>query len=492
MSSVILSAIVLSAIIYLFIGYLAGRQNKDIADLLPIIPSRNARVETTDEFASSTVATTVSLATIVLAYFELSGIFGLFLLWTAATTAIGMYLVSRVSKQISDKMARFDHQPSLHEFLGTEYNSKSIVVVASLCSTIGFLLIFATELIVGSFFLAKLVPEIPEWITVIFLASIGVIYTINGGFRAVIKTDQIQMKFIWIFIVLLGSYYIYHMADNGLSQSISIVPEGVLDFDWRPGLGFFLFGLTVMNIPTHLSNMSIWQRIGAASNQEIVSAGLRRSIWSISFSWSLLVLLACFAYAIVTPESSQVLLTDLLAYIGSTIPGKIVLFFVIMGLYGAMLSTASTLLIVVAHTVSEDILAPLKKASLNQRIESKTELLNSRIILFLTAFLAVLLVEGLKYLGFSIADLVFSIYGGSLALFPLIMAALFSDRKRLSRLSNYASNAVILGFLSGWVIAIIGKLIDNSNMIFLSPTVGISVSAAVLGLGWYLTRYKPK
>ena len=488
MTSVIVSAIFLSAIIYLLIGYFAGKKNKDIADLIPIIPSRNARVDTTDEFTSSTVATTVSLATIILAYFELSGYFGPYLLWTAVTTAIGMYLVSRVSKRICGKLAQFDHQPSLHEFLGTEFNSKSIVLVASLCTTIGFLLIFATELIVGSLFLAKLVPEIPEWITVVFLSSIGVIYTINGGFRAVIKTDQIQMKFIWVLITLLGGYYIYYMASNGFSQSISIVPEGVLDFDLRPGLGYFLFGLTVMNIPTHLSNMSIWQRIGAANNQEIVASGLRRSIWSISASWGLLALLACFAYAIVTPESSQALFTDLLEHIGSSVPGKFILFFVTLGLYGAMLSTASTLLIVITHTVSEDILAPLKEASLDQRIQSKAELLNSRVILFLAAALAVFLVEGLKYFGFSIADLVFSIYGGSLALFPLIMAALFSDRERLSLLSSYASTAVVLGFLSGWGIAILGKVIGNSNFIFLSPTVGISVSTAILCLGWHFTR----
>ncbi|MGZ0018722.1 hypothetical protein [Nitrosomonas sp. wSCUT-2] len=141
---------------------------------------------------------------------------------------------------------------------------------------------------------------------------------------------------------------------------------------------------------------------------------------------------------------------------------------------------------------SEDILAPLKKASLNQRIESKTELLNSRIILFLAAYLAVILVEGLKYFGFSIADLALSIYGGSLALFPLIMAALFSNRERLHRLSNYASLAVIAGFLYGWGIAILGKIIGNSNLIFLSPTVGISVSTIILCSGWYLTRYEPK
>lgn len=484
MAIIVIIAILLSAAFYLYIGFSTGSKTKSLADLIPVVFGRNARVDSVDEFSTSTVATTVSLATIVIAYFELAGYFGLYLLWTAITTAIGMLLVSVVSKRIWHKMSEYDHRPSLHEFLGTEYKSPTVALVASFCTSIGFLLIFATELIVGSRFLAQLVPSIPEWVTVIFLSLIGFVYTLAGGFRAVIKTDQIQMKLIWAFIIILGGYYLYQFLQIDLAASLATVPKGVLDLSPRAGLMVFLIGIAIMNIPTHISNMSVWQRISGAQNPETVVKGFKRSIWGISFSWGLIALLACLAYLLVTPSENEALLSALLTQLGSSGLGKVVLFSVIVGLYGAMLSTASTNLIVVTHTVSEDILAKFKSQSLADRINSKREFLTSRAILIGAAVLAVFLVEGLKFFGFSIADLVFAIYGGALALFPPILFALFRPSESLKTLSLYASIAVILGFAGGWGSAIYGKLIGDSNLIFLSPTVGIGVSFLVLGIGY--------
>ena len=491
MAIVTLSALAFSAIIYLYIGFSLGKYNKNLSDLFPVVFGTNARVNTVDEFSNSTVATTVSLATIVLAYFELAGYFGLYLLWTVLTTAIGMLIVSLVSKRIWQKMSAFSHRPSLHEFLGIEYNSPSVALIASVCTSIGFLLIFATELIVGSRFLAKLVPTIPEWITVVFLSSVGFIYTLYGGFRAVIKTDQLQMKFIWALIIGLTAYYIYYVLENGgLAVRLAKVPNGILDFSPRAGLGSFLFGIAVMNIPTHISNMSIWQRIAGAQKPEIMEKGVRNSIWGLVFSWGMLTLLACFAYLIVSPQNSQGLLTDLLITMGDSIFGRIILFIVVLGLYGAMLSTASTNLIVVTHTVSEDIFAKFKTATLSERINSQKEFLSSRLILVSAAVLAIFLVEGLKYVGFSVADLVFAIYGGSLALFPPIIVALYSERSKLKVLSSFATIGVILGFLSGWGTAICGKIIAESNLIFLSPAVSIASSFLILFIGLMLKKEK--
>ena len=489
MTFVVLSALLVSSIVYLYMGFTESRFNRNLGDLLPVVFGRNARVDSTDEFRASTVATTVSLATIILAYFELAGYFGLYLLWTAITTAIGMVLVSVAAPRIWEKLASYDHRPSLHEFLGAEFSSPTVAFVASLCTSIGFLLIFATELIVGSRFLAALVPQIPEWITVVILCGIGFLYTYVGGFRAVIKTDQLQMKFIWGLILVLAGFYIYYIISHGGFQAnMTQVPEGVLSLTGRPGLIFFLLGLTIMNIPTHISNMSVWQRISGAQRPETVVQGLRSSIWSISLSWGLLALLACFAYLIVTPESGQTLFTDLLLEIGASPIGLAVLFFVVLGLYGAMLSTASTLLIVVTHTVSEDIIAKLRRESLRERIDSPREFIRSRWILLASAVVAVLLVEGLKFFGFSIADLVFAIYGGALALFPPIMVALYKKRELLHELSGFATTAVILGFLTGWGAAILGKVIGDANLIFLSPTTGIGVSFLVLLVGFILKQ----
>lgn len=492
MTSIVISALLVSSIIYLYIGLIIGKHNKSLGDLFPIVFSKHAKVQTADEFSTSTVATTVSLATIILAYFELAGYFGLWLLWTALTTSIGMVLVNFSSKQIWSKMNSYSYRPSMHEFIGVEFNSKKVALVASACTSLGFLLIFATELVVGSKFLAALVPSIPPLATTIFLSLVGFIYTFFGGFRSVVKTDQIQMKFIWALIVALVGYYVYYALTNGgFNYNLAKIPDGILDLSSKPGLGAFLFGIAVMNIPTHISNMAVWQRISGTQDPGILKAGIKKSTWGVALSWSMLALLACFAYMIVVPTTNQTLLSDLLISIGRTTSGKIILFVVVVGLYGAMLSTASTNLIVIAHTISEDIVSKFRKSTLQDRLQSKKEFLLSRYILTGAAVTAVFLVEGLKYLGFSIADLVFSIYGGALTLFPLIIAALYSNRNRLAKLSLFANIAVITGFFSGWGIAVYGKLINNGNMIFLSPCLSIFVSGLVIGTGFLMTLERP-
>lgn len=490
MTAIVLSALILSSILYLFIGFTLSKKNTNLADLFPVIFGSTANVKTADEFSKSTVATTVSLATIVLAYFELAGYFGLYLLWTVITSVLGIAVVSWVAKRIWDKMNVYDHRPSMHEFLEVEFGSASVGMIASICTSIGYLLIFATELIVGSRFLAGLVPIIPEWVTVIFLSTVGFLYTFMGGFRAVIKTDQLQMWFIWGLIGSLGLYVLYSVADTSWAVSIAKAPEGVFSLDWRSGLGVFLIGLTVMNVPAYLSSMSIWQRISGAQNPETVVKGFQRSIWGMLFSWGLLALIACFAYTIVTPESSNTLLIDFLKEISSTPFGMVVLFVSALGLYGAMLSTASTNLIVVTHTLSEDVLAKFKSTSLTDRINSKKELFTSRILLVVSALVAVFLVEGLKYIGFSIADLVFAIYGGALVLFPPILVALYYPRERLKSISPFVIIAVIVGFILAWGSAVYGRSIGDTNLVFLAPTVGISISATLVGLGFLFTKSK--
>ncbi len=312
-----------------------------------------------------------------------------------------------------------------------------------------------------------------------------------GGFRAVIQTDKLQMKFIWGFIIVLSVFYLYYIFNNGgVTVNIAKIPENIFSLSNREGLTVFLIGVTIMNIPTLVSNMSVWQRISGAENVETVVNGFKKSIVSLFLTWTFFVLLACFAFMIVIPENSQSLLSDLLISISDNTIGKIVLFFIVLGMYGAMLSTASTNLIVVSHTISEDIIAKFKSKTTKERLNSKKDFYISRIILTLSTITAILFVVGLKYFGFSIADLVFAIYGGSLTLFPLIMFSLFVSSKKIKQLSTYAIVAVVIGFISGWVIAIYGKIIANSNFVFLSPTISISASFIIIYIGFIITKYQ--
>ena len=188
---------------------------------------------------------------------------------------------------------------------------------------------------------------------------------------------------------------------------------------------------------------------------------------------------------IIKPDEGVNPLVSLLNVIGNSggfFSGS-VLFFAVLGLYGAMLSTASTQLIAVSHTLYEDVFSHIRKPTFQQRLESKKELGISRLILILSAVLSTLLVQLLSSAGFSIADLVFAVYGAQLGLCPLVIAALVLKRERLKFLSGWATLAISTGFITGWGSALFGRFSGNTNMVFLAPVFSLIISSTLLGIG---------
>ena len=493
MAIIVISALLLAFIVYIAVGLFLGRRTKDVADLLPLAFNRQARVKNSSEFSASTVATTISLATVVMAFFELARHLGIWLLWAVITTSAGLWVVRLFAKRIWKRISEYDHRPTLHEFLGTEFSSEALSYVGAVCTSLGFLGAFAIELTVGSMFFAGLVPAVPAWVVVIVLSVVAFVYTAVGGFRAVIVTDRIQMVSIWLLLLSLPLFYIsYVVTHGGWAQNFNNIPSGTLDFSYREGLIAFLLGIFVINVPTFIADMSIWQRIAGAQKNRTVIGGLWKSIFTSAATWGAFAILACFAFMIVKPADSGNPLVLVLNVIGNTkgfFPAC-VLFFGVLGLYGAMLSTASTQLIAVSHTLYEDVFSHIRKHSLEDRLESKKELGISRTILVLAAIISTILVQLLSTAGFSIADLVFAIYGAQLGLCPLVISALFLNRKQLKTLSTPAVLAITTGFVTGWGTAIYGRLTMNTNLVFLAPVSSLVVSSLILCTGFVIDKLR--
>ena len=493
MSTIVISALLLAFVVYIVVGLLLGQRTKGVADLLPLGFSRQARVENSTEFSSSTVATTISLATGVMAFFELGQRLGVWLFWAVITTSMGLFVVRLFAKKIWQRISVYDHRPTLHEFLGEEFNSEVLSYIGAICTSLGFLGAFAIELTVGSTFFAGLVPGVPIWGVVIVLSTVAFVYTAVGGFRAVIVTDRIQMISIWLLLTALPVFYIYYVAThNGWAANFKNIPAGTLDFSYREGLIAFLLGIFVINVPTFISDMSIWQRIAGAQKNQTVTGGLWRSVFISAATWGVFALLACFAFMIIKPQEGVNPLVLVLNVVGNTkgLLGGSVLFLAVLGLYGAMLSTASTQLIAVSHTLYEDVFSHKRKQSLKERIELKKELNISRSILILAAIISTILVQVLSSVGFSIADLVFAIYGAQLGLCPLVIAALLLKREQLKSLSLWAVAAVSAGFLTGWGSAVYGRLAGNTNFVFLAPVSALSISSLLLCSGFLADKIK--
>lgn len=488
MTTIIISALVLSLIIYLYIGFFYKKSIHRISDIIPVIKNTTASVSNSKEFSASTVATTISLATVIVAFFELVPALGWWLMWPVVTTAFGLWLFSKLVKKIWERMKKYDHRPSLHEFLGIEFSSKKVALVGSVFTVVGYLTAFAVELTVGSRFLASLIPNIPEWITILVITSVAFIYVSLGGFKATVVTDRIQMIFIWLLLVALLVFYGVYIYQNGATVSFASIPENLKTITWSNSLLSFVLGILFMNAFMYISNMGLWQRIAGSNEPETVVKGMWSSVYQTALSWGLFVVVAVGAFMIVAPVENENILITLIKGIEGSVIGKITIFTIVLGLYGAMLSTASTQLIAVSHTIYEDILAPYRKIDLKDRLTSKKELGLSRKILLISAIASIGVVEILRIGGFSVADLAFAIYGAALGMTPAIILSLVWSRERLKELSSFANTSIILGFSCGWGSAILGKIIGDGNLVFLSPLVGFGTATIVLFIGWLIKR----
>ncbi len=474
-SAIAIAATLLSLAGVITVGLVVGRGVKSSGDLLPTTRGGEAAILSEAELAAATLSTTISLATVVMAYFELAPYLGLWLLWTVVTTAAGLLVVRGMAPTIRTRLESYDDRiPSLHEFIGTEYGSPSARRVAAIATVAGALGAYAVELIVGSKLFAALVPDAPAWALPIVFAGVALTYTSAGGFRAVVVTDRIQMWAIWLFLFTLGGFYVVSLEAD--PARLSLIPPGGADLSWRAGLIPFLIGILAINVPTYVADMGMWQRIASLRDPKQLERGLAKSATGVAASWSLLVGLAVLAPAIAkVPEGTDQLGGLLRSLVSSQVHfGATVLFLAIIGLFSAMMSTASTLLVSASHALQEDVLTG------SPHHLGAVPLSRSRAVLASSAAGSLIIVLGLSLAGFSVADLVFAVYGSQLALTPAVFLALQSRAVARQVAPSAVTLSILLGFVAGWSCAIVGKVAGSSNAVFLAPVVSLGVAAVIL------------
>jgi Na+/proline symporter len=486
-----LLALGISAAIYFGIAWRIHRRTARLSDHFPLnVEGGEARVSSAPEFSAATVATTLSLATVILAYTELASFLGAWLYWTVLTTGLGLLAVRFAARRIWARLSLNQYRGTIHEFLGAAYQSRGIVRAAAMCTSLGFMSAFAVELTVGATFLHALVPRLPALGALVLLATLGVGYTILGGFRAVILTDRIQMRVIWLSVIALAIAVLREVnSGGGMAATMARMPQSMYDFSNREGLLSFLVGILVINVPTYIADMSVWQRIAAAKDAETVDTGLVRSIVGAVMSWTAFATLACMLVVLVTVVPGENALITFLRGLG-TPPADafsaVLLFAAVFGLYAASLSTASTQLIAAGQALHMDVIRRWHDKS--TLAASAKEVVLARGLLFFVAFVSVAAVWMLHAIGFSIADLVFAVYGAQLGLVPAVLVALRLSTERLARVGSFAMTAVLAGFAAGWGSAAYGKLSGISDLVFLAPAVSLITSALILCLGLLVTH----
>ncbi len=139
--------------------------------------------------------------------------------------------------------------------------------------TIFYMFIFLIAEVTAVSILVNYISGTKLWITALIIISTSLIYTLYGGLRASIFTDNVQ--FIIIIILLIISFvYLYSTNLNGFNLDyIKQNKPFLLSASYLPN---FTAGLTffIAVAATNLFHQGNWQRVYAAKNKDVLRKSL--------------------------------------------------------------------------------------------------------------------------------------------------------------------------------------------------------------------------
>jgi sodium/proline symporter len=309
-----------------------------------------------------------------------------------------------------------------------------------------------------------------QWPVMIAGAGIIILYTLVGGFRAVVWTDYIQGLMMVIALVGMPFVALFSIAD--WSTIVSTITTEVPHFFVFTGkeagfavigsiIGFLGIGLGYPGQP-HVIN-----RYMSARNDKAIAQGR-----IIAFSWGLLAYGGAIGLGIVghalipglNKEESEMLLPLLSIQLLHPILAGVI----IASVLAAIMSTASAQLLVASSALSHDVLGKISKKSLSQ----KQMVRFARLFVMLLGLLALVFALLYREVVFWMVLFAWSSLGAAFG--PLVLLSLTKIKISFAG----AAAGMIIGFLT----TLIWKLSGLSNYIYeLVPAFGLAILAIILG-----------
>lgn len=467
--AVVLAAILLPAILYFKLAMAESRNVKSLDSFFPL-----TRFLDSGSYAHSTVASGLSLATVILALVNLAPFVGISLIVTIASYAAGFVVLFFAAPAI----LRFNPgNQTLQGFLGTAYESSLVKAIAVAFTFVGYISIFAMELLVG---VSVLKPFLGNWALAFSMAYLLFIigYSILAGFRAVVATEQWHFRFIIVGVAVLPMFLILLIARSTVNFSLSSI-SGEIFGTWAAPWSFVV-GIVAMNLPAAISDSGTWQRLCSTRSDSHARKGLSSAIpWFLAL-WGSMIVFSCYISKVAMhshsfdPAKGTLMDFIISSLAGGGVIGVLILGIFMLGLFAAMITTADSLLLVAAQMLVIDVM------KLDKRKDSRANAVRlSRVVLAAIAVLSFVVFSILHLSKFDIVQLIFAIYGAQLALFPAVAAALFLQRwLDLKRACLAAVGSVAMGFGAAWGSAIYGKFFNHMDWVYNAPAAAFAVACA--------------
>ena len=167
---------------------------------------------------------------------------------------------------------------TLTEFIHKKFGKNLFKLILIL--TIFYMFIFLCAEVTAVSMLVNYISGTPLWLTATVVIITTLIYTLYGGLKASIFTDNIQF-FIILILLLFSVYYLFSSSLNNISLEIvknnsGHLLSGTYIPNYTAGLTFF-----IAVAATNLFHQGNWQRVFAAKNYEILKKSLLFSFFII-------------------------------------------------------------------------------------------------------------------------------------------------------------------------------------------------------------------
>ena len=163
---------------------------------------------------------------------------------------------------------------TLTEFIYQKFGKKLFKLILIL--TVFYMFIFLCAEVTAVSMLINYISGTPLWLTATLIVITTLVYTLYGGLRASIFTDNIQF-FIVLILLFILVYYLFSINLNHISfELVKNNSAGLLSSKYIPnytaGLTFF-----IAVAATNLFHQGNWQRVFAAKNDEVLKKSLMLS-----------------------------------------------------------------------------------------------------------------------------------------------------------------------------------------------------------------------
>ena len=186
----------------------------------------------------------------------------------ALGTAFPMIFLIYLGKKIRTE---FPKGSSLIEFMRKKFGKSLFKLI--LFMTIFYMFIFLCAEVTAVAVLINYISGTELWVTALIVLLATLTYTLYGGLRASIFTDNIQMIVIGILLLISISYIISYTGDAFLFEYIKQKNPQLLSSSYIPsytaGLTFF-----IAVAATNLFHQGNWQRVYAAKNYKTLKQSL--------------------------------------------------------------------------------------------------------------------------------------------------------------------------------------------------------------------------